>query len=940
MAENPHDIHLWGVKQNNLKNIEVKIPLGSLTVVCGPSGSGKSSLAFETLYAEGQRRFIESMSNYSRQFLNKAPKPDIEGITNIPPAISIEQKNSVKNSRSTVGTTTELVDYLRLLFEKIGTPHCPTHKVPTAAQSVTAATDLVIQKFSGQRGYLLTEITATDRVAQGKKLHSLLLQDGYLRIYIPGKKGAGTVEEISTPAAIKKGLPKDNFYLVIDRLAFSAEDKGRLADSITQAYVASQKYNVGLLSRRALVINTEGERQSFSEEQSCPICDYVSPPVTTRLLSFNSPIGACPTCKGFGNILELDPNKVVPNPDLSIADGALHPFTMPSAASDLKALLAYCKKRRINAKLPWSELPQATRDELWNGNSLFFGVKGLFAYLEEIKYKMHVRVFISRYRSPFRCPDCEGSRLRREARTVLLSSHSIDQLTGFTVEKLSQFFADLKLSKHQKQVAEEVLKQIASRLEFLMRVGVHYLTLSRETRTLSGGEYQRIMLANQLGMGLSQALYVLDEPTVGLHPRDNDRLISILQDLKGLGNTLVIVEHDHDVIQCSDEIIEMGPGSGFLGGEVIFAGPTPDFAKSKKSVTAPYLTAQKNRLTTTSNRPVNLASAKFKIGLKGCTGNNLQDVDVEFPLHRLVAVTGVSGSGKSTLVTKTLYPALARLLDLDYLPAAPFQEITGSDLIKNVLLIDQSAIGKSARSSPVTYLKAFDAIRTVMATLPESKARGYTPGTFSLNVDGGRCPSCRGTGYEEIDMMFMDNVILPCDVCDGKKYRDAILEVRYKDKNISEILQMTVTEAMSFFVAHPNIRKPLSVMKEVGLDYLQLGQSASTLSGGESQRLKIAKELSQITQRSTLYILDEPTTGLHFREVGLLMTVLHKLIDAGGSVIVIEHNQDVIGGADHVIDLGPEAGLMGGQIVAQGTPDDIMANKKSLTGQYLKRYFQ
>jgi excinuclease ABC, A subunit len=962
------NIHLWGVKQNNLKNIEVKIPVGSMTVICGPSGSGKSSLAFETLFAEGQRRFIESMSNYARQFLNKAPKPDIEGISNIPPAISIEQKNTVKSSRSTVGTTTEIIDYLRLLYEKIGKSYCPTHMCPTEKESVTEATDKVITLFDGKRGYILVEISEEGRVAQGKKLHSLLLQDGYLRIYIPkpdllekptkkkaaGKKTAdvstiqkpppytqeemGTILEIGDPAAIKKGLPKERFFLVIDRMSFNKDERGRIADSMTQAYEASIKYNTNIVTRKATVLTTEGQKLAVSEEASCPICGHTPPPVTSRLFSFNSPIGACPTCKGFGNILDIDESKVIPNPSLSLAQGALNPFTMPSAEHEKKQLMAYCKKSKIDVHTPWQDLPKAEREVIWNGNKDFFGVRGLFEYLDQIKYKMHVRVFIARFRSPFLCPDCKGSRLRSEAEHVLIANSNINQLSAMTIEDLCSFFKTIELPAHQIEVAGEVLKQIRSRLEFLIRVGVHYLSLGRETRTLSGGEYQRLILANQLGMGLSQALYVLDEPTVGLHPRDNDRLISILKDLKDLGNTLVIVEHDHDVIANSEHIIEMGPGSGYLGGEVVYAGDTKSFYNYDKSNTVQYLKPSKNFAPLRQIRPVDVDNYKIKIELKGAKGHNLKNLDVVIPLHRLVAVTGVSGSGKSTLITKTLYPALARALDIEYIPAQEYSAIEGVDHIKNVLLIDQSPIGKSARSSPITYLKAFDAIRTIMATTPESQSRGYTPGTFSLNVDGGRCPSCKGTGYEEIDMQFMDNVVIPCDVCDGKKYRPEILEIKFKDKNVSEILGMTVNEAMNFFVAHPNIRKPLSVLKEVGLDYLQLGQPANSLSGGESQRLKIAKELSQVQQKSTLYILDEPTTGLHFREVDLLMKVLNKLIEAGGSVVVVEHNLDVIRGSDYIIDLGPEAGKKGGNIVVHGSPDDVMASKKSLTGQYLKKY--
>ncbi|MNJ91204.1 UvrABC system protein A [compost metagenome] len=963
------DIHLWGVKQNNLKNIEVKIPVGSMTVVCGPSGSGKSSLAFETLFAEGQRRFIESMSNYARQFLNKAPKPDIEGINNIPPAISIEQKNTVKSSRSTVGTTTEIIDYLRLLYEKIGKSYCPTHHCPTEKESVTEATDKVIKGFTGKRGYILVEISEEGRVAQGKKLHSLLLQDGYLRIYLPkdapaekpskkkatAKKGKkedvpteptnsitqeemGTVVEIGDAAAIKKGLPKERFFLVIDRMSFNEDERGRIADSLTQAYEASIKYNTNTITRRATILTTEGHKLQVSEEASCPVCGYTPPPLTSRLFSFNSPIGACPTCKGFGNILDIDEAKVVPNPSLTLAQGALSPFTMPSAAHEKKQLMAYCKKAKIDTHTAWNELSQDQRDVIWKGNKDFFGVRGLFEYLDQIKYKMHVRVFISRFRSPFQCPTCKGKRLRPEANQVLITNANISELSAMTIEDLCSFFKNIELSSYQNEVAGEVLKQIRSRLDFLMRVGVHYLSLDRETRTLSGGEYQRLILANQLGMGLSQALYVLDEPTVGLHPRDNDRLISILKDLKNLGNTLVIVEHDHDVIKNSEHIIEMGPGSGYLGGEVVYAGPTVDFYDSKTSNTVAYLKPSKNTGPLRVVRPVDVDNYKVKLELKGAKGHNLKNLDVTIPLNRLVTVTGVSGSGKSTLISKTLYPALARALDIEYIPSQEYSALEGVQHIKNVLLIDQSPIGKSARSSPVTYLKAFDAIRTIMASTQDSQSRGYTPGTFSLNVDGGRCPACKGTGFEEIDMMFMDNVVIPCDVCDGKKYRPEILEIQYKGKNIFEILSMTVSEAMNFFVAHPNIRKPLSVLKEVGLDYLQLGQPANSLSGGESQRLKIAKELSQVQQKSTLYILDEPTTGLHFREVDLLMKVLNKLIETGGSVVVVEHNLDVIRGSDYIIDLGPEAGKKGGNIVVQGSPDDVMRSKKSLTGQYLKKY--
>jgi excinuclease ABC subunit A len=943
-------IHIWGIKQNNLKNIEVKIPLGKLTVVCGPSGSGKSSLAFETLFAEGQRRFIESMSNYTKQFLNKAPKPDIEGINNIPPAICIEQKNSVKNSRSTVGTTTELVDYFRLLFEKLGNPYCPTHLIPTEKQSVSQATDLVLNKFAGQRGYVLTEMDSAHRALEGKKLHSFLLKEGFLRIFIPETKDnkkisphssesfLGKIVDLSDPVVIKKGIPSKTFYVVIDRMEFVNAEKARLADSLTQAYESYSKLNNYGPYKRAKVVTTEGKILNLSEESCCGVCGYTPPPLQSRLFSFNSPVGACPTCKGFGNILKLDRAKVIPNPKLSIQDGALHPFTMPSASSDRKELLLFCKKKKIPLNQPWESLSSDHQSLIWQGTSDFMGVEGLFKMLESIKYKMHVRVFISRYRSPSLCSECGGARLRKEVQHIFFKGKNINDFSKMTIENLFKFFKSLELTSFEFEIVQEAFKQIQSRLDYLMRVGVHYLTLNRETRTLSGGEYQRLMLANQLGSGLSQTLYVLDEPTVGLHPRDNDRLISILKDLKNLGNTLVIVEHDHDVIQNSDYIIEMGPGSGFQGGKVLYSGETKDFFNFPESVTAVYVKPDKKISESTQKRPIQIDSIKYKLTLKGARGNNLKNINVTIPLNRLVVVTGVSGSGKSTLISKTLYPLLARNLDIEFLNAQDCDSIEGTENLKNVILIDQSSIGKSARSSPITYIKSFDTIRTLFSQIQEAKFRGYTPGTFSLNVDGGRCPACKGTGYEEIDMQFMDNVIIPCDVCDGKKYRQEILEILYKGKNIHDVLSMTVAEGMDFFVAHPNIRKSLSVLKEVGLDYLRLGQPSSSLSGGESQRLKIAKELAEVNQKATLYILDEPTTGLHFREIDLLMKVLNQLVDSGGSVLVVEHNLDVIRNADHIIDLGPDAGEQGGKVVIQGTLEQIINEKNSLTGQYLKKY--
>lgn len=983
MIEKSKSIRLSGVRQNNLKGIDAEIPLHSFTVICGPSGSGKSSLAFETLYAEGQRRYIESLSNYSKQFLNKAPKPDVESIENIPPAISIEQKNSVKSSRSTVGTTTELVDYLRLFYEKAGQAFCPHHHVSLERHSPSAAAEKALKAFNGSRGYILSPVFVDGRAYKDKALYAELLKDGFARIYIPqdttvqaakpvaktkgrkrkGKKSensapptidiaslnwttgnifsvgpVGEIRELSDPLFIKKSLPTTLFYIVIDRTAFASKDQDRLADSLAQAYHASLKYNTSLTSSEAVVLTTEGKKLVLSESNSCTVCNYQFPPITSAMFSFNSPVGACPDCKGFGNILEIDEAKVIPNPKLSLREGAITPFAMPSGASDKKALKSFCQKQKIDMDSPWEDLPADQRKMIWNGHDPFWGVKGLFEYLETKKYKMHVRVFLSRYKSPMLCTKCRGTRLKPEADQVLIDGKSITQLCQLPIETLATWMKSIALTPQQTTVCAEPVRQIRSRLQYLQDVGVGYLTLDRPTKTLSGGEFQRLILANQLGLGLSQTLYVLDEPTVGLHPRDNDRLIEILKGIRDLGNTLVLVEHDRDIILNASHVIEMGPGSGSLGGEVIFSGTFQDFWKSPNSNTVPYLSGAIQWTPPTETRPVEMDQYKYRLELRGCTGHNLKNVDVNFPLNRLVTVTGVSGSGKSTLVTHTLYPAIARKLGIEFLPGQPYESFTGDQYIKDVVLIDQSSIGKTARSSPVTYLKVYDDIRSLMASTQEARALGYTPGTFSLNVDGGRCPVCKGLGYETVDMLFMDDIEIPCEECDGKRFRSDVLTVTYKGKNIDEILNLTVNEAMDFFVAYPNIRRPLLILKEVGLEYIRLGQSANSLSGGESQRLKIARELYETQQKATLYIMDEPTTGLHFREVHLLIKVLNKLVESGASVILIEHNLEVIRASDFIIDVGPEAGERGGQIVAMGSPTEVAEVRDSHTGRYLKAY--
>lgn len=924
-------ISLRGVRQNNLKNIDIDIPLQSLTVICGPSGSGKSSLAFETLYSESQRRYIESLSSYARQFLNKAPQPDLDSVENIPPAIAIEQKNYVKTSRSTVGTTTEIIGYLRLLFAKLGRPYCPEHNVEIKSESVTTGVEHVIEKLNGKRGYVLSLITKKYRIAKGKKLLELLLKDGYIRIAEKNK-----IIDLTT----KSSLPSGDFYVVVDRLVFCEDDRGRLADSIAQAYMVSQKYNSNYSGGRAEFLTIENEHLKISEDPSCSICEFSFPPISAKLFNFNSPLGACSRCNGFGNLLLLDEKKIVSNPNLSLSEGAVVPFAMPSARSDRRQLLRGAEKAGIDIDAPWSNLTQKQKNLIWKGNKNFYGIEGLFDYLEGKKYKMHVRVFLSRFKSAFPCEECEGTRLRKDIKHILINKKNIMGLSKEPISNLNTFFKSIKLSRMEEDVSSEVLAQIRSRLQFLVDVGVGYLTLDRETRTLSGGEYQRINLANQLGMSLSQTLYVLDEPTVGLHPKDNDKLINILKQLKDLGNTLAIVEHDKSVIKNSEHVIELGPGSGHMGGEVVFSGNREDFYKQKESKTVLYLKLDEKWTPARTPRPIDVKTYKYKIGLKGCSGHNLKNVNVEFPLNCLIVVTGVSGSGKSTLISQTLYPALEESIGGQHKFSQPFKSLVGESFIKKVIFIDQKPIGKSSRSNPVTYTKVFDEIRNIMASTEEAKEKGYTSRYFSLNVDAGRCPTCRGEGNETIDMAFMDDVTLICDTCDGKRFQKNILDIKFRGKNIDDVLNMTVAQAMDFFVSFPKIRRPLAFLKEVGLDYLTLGQSAKSLSGGESQRLKVAKELSSSQQKSTLYILDEPTTGLHPHEVQLLLQILNKLIDAGGSVIVIEHNLDVIKSADYIVELGPGGGSEGGKVLFSGLPEDLVRCKRCPTAPYLRSFFQ
>ncbi|MEC9282473.1 MAG: excinuclease ABC subunit UvrA [Bdellovibrionota bacterium] len=920
-------IRLKGVKQNNLKNFDLDIELGSFTVVCGPSGSGKSSLAFETLYAEGQRRYIDSLSNYTKQFLNKAPKPDLESIDNIPPAIALEQKNQVRNSRSTVGTTTELNDYLRIFFAKVGRAFCPFGHGKILSEDSGKALARLLKENTGERGYIVFRVDEKKRSLSEKELLKSLIKDGYQRYIEKFTEGERPEVLDLSPSST---LPKKDFWILIDRLAVDEKDSGRIQDSIRNAYSASLKYNL-FLGGRFSFLDTNAKENKFSDELACSTCEYALPPVTEALFNFSSPVGACNNCNGFGNVLELDIDKIVPNPKLSISKGAIYPFTMPSASRQKAKLNAFCKDEGIDTKSPWRELPTETKELVLNGRGKFKGVYGLFSNLEEKRYKMHVRIFLARFKSPSKCQVCGGARLVPEAQHVYIGGKNFKNLQEMSFGDLQDFFNRLKITPTDEELAAEVLRQIKSRLSYLNEVGLHYLTPIRETRTLSGGEYQRIKLANQLGMELSQTLYVLDEPTIGLHPRDNERLIGILKKLNEQGNTLVIVEHDRDVIENAQSIVEIGPRSGIYGGELVFNGSMSEFLKDKNSITAKYLKKDSVEVQNASE----YQEASHFIELKGCVGNNLKAVDLKIPINRFSVITGVSGSGKSSLIRNTLYPAVARELEKDFDSCLGFNEIDGVEYLKDVISIDQKAVGRSGRSNPASYIGIYDEVRKLFANTPEASDRGLKAGYFSLNVDGGRCPTCTGDGFIVVDMQFMDDVILECEDCGGARFKKDTLEIHFNGKNIEQVLKLTVDEAFDFFVEYPKIRRALNYLQEVGLGYIQLGQPANTLSGGESQRLKIAKELSRSKLESTLYILDEPTTGLHFQEVSLLVQVLHKLVEKGGTVIVIEHNLELIREANYIVDVGPDGGVEGGNIIYQGSLEGIKNIDKSFTAKYL-----
>jgi excinuclease ABC subunit A len=937
------EISVRGARVHNLKNIDFVIPHNAITVVTGVSGSGKSSLAFDTLYAEGQRRYIESLSAYARQFLERIEKPDVDEITGIAPAISIRQKNSTRNPRSTVATATEIYDYLRLLFARIGHTFCLRCGEEVRRDTLDEIAARVLALPAGRRFYVLYELKLTPeaatnapqatrprkpvRVTQEAVRESLigLRKRGFNRLY-----QAGRVFEFSAPEELLDVNFAQPVYVVVDRLALAPEIRSRLMDSVEICY-----RECGGEAILEFVPDTPGEtpeRLVFNERFECKKCGAVYQEPETRLFSFNSPYGACPRCQGFGNTIDFDIDRVIPDKSKSLADGAIHPWTKPRYRQLALDMRRFARSKGIPFEVPFRELTAAQRDAIIDGDrkEKYDGVQGFFGMLERKKYKLHVRVFLSRYRGYATCPECRGTRLRAEARAVRIGGRSITEVCQMTVKQARPFFESLVLTPGEATIVEKVLEEIQLRLRFLDEVGLDYLSLDRLTSTLSGGEAQRIQLATSLGSHLVGALYVLDEPSIGLHPRDTNRLIEILKGLRDLGNTLLVVEHDPDTILAADYILDLGPGAGEHGGKLIFAGTRDAMLADPHSLTGRYLRGELKIAVPAKRRKT---QGKF-LKIFGAHSHNLKNVDVMIPLGMLVAVTGVSGSGKSTLVYDVLYKAL-QLKRTGGNWRECCDRLEGDAAVTAVEMVDQSPIGRTPRSNPATYLKAFDPIREVFASTPESKKRGFTPGHFSFNIPGGRCEACQGDGTVTVEMRFLADVELICEECRGTRYKSAVLDVRYKEKNIHDVLQMTVREALAFFAAHPKVTARLRVLEEVGLGYLRLGQSGTTLSGGEAQRLKLAAHLTRQENTGILYIFDEPTTGLHFDDIQKLLTAFRKLIEGGASVLIIEHNLDVIKSSDWVIDLGPEGGDQGGRVVASGTPEQVARNSQSHTGKYL-----
>jgi excinuclease ABC subunit A len=931
-------IRVRGARTHNLKNVNVDLPHHELVVITGLSGSGKSSLAFDTLYAEGQRRYVESLSAYARQFLQLMEKPDVDLIEGLSPAISIEQKATSHNPRSTVGTVTEIHDYLRLLFARAGTPRCPHHGIELAAQTVSQMVDTVLQLPEDTKLMVLAPLVVGRKGEQLGLIDELRAQ-GFVRLRVDGE-----VYEIDAVPALEKNR-KHTLEAVVDRLKIRPDMKQRLAESFETAL----RHSDG----KALAVEMDSGREMlFSAKFACPVCDYALPELEPRIFSFNNPMGACPKCDGLGQITFFDPERVVAFPHMSLASGAIKGWDRRNAFF-YRMLESLAQHYGFDIDTPWEELPEAIRHIILHGSGrdeiafqyLAEGGRktvrkhrfdGVIPSLER-RYKESesqlMREELSKFIATRPCPECGGSRLRIEARNVTIGGATLHQLSHLPIRQTLKFFDELQLSGHRAQVAEKIIKEISARLTFLNNVGLDYLSLERSADTLSGGEAQRIRLASQIGSGLTGVMYVLDEPSIGLHQRDNDRLLDTLKHLRDLGNTVIVVEHDEDAIRHADHIVDMGPGAGEHGGEIVAQGKLADILSNANSLTGQYLSGTKSIPVPTERKP---AREGRVLKLVNATGNNLKHVTLELPTGIFVCITGVSGSGKSTLINDTLYAVTANMLNGAAQEPAPFEAIEGVEFFDKVVNVDQAPIGRTPRSNPATYTGLFTPIRELFAGTPAARERGYEVGRFSFNVKGGRCEACQGDGMIKVEMHFLPDIYVPCDVCHGQRYNRETLEVQYKGRNIHEILQMTVEEALEFFHPVPVVRRKLQTLMDVGLSYIRLGQSATTLSGGEAQRVKLALELSKRDTGRTLYILDEPTTGLHFADIDMLLKVLHRLVGAGNTVVVIEHNLDVIKTADWIIDLGPEGGEGGGQIIAQGTPEAVASNPASHTGRYLK----
>jgi excinuclease ABC subunit A len=979
-------IIIRGARTHNLKDVSCEIPHGKLTVISGVSGSGKSSLAFDTIYAEGQRRYVESLSAYARQFLERIEKPDVDLIDGLAPAIAIKQKNTTRNPRSTVATATEIYDYLRLLYARCGTVYCVHCDGLVKRDSMDEIAEATLGLGEGTRLNALfpvrhaepapaaeakpvrrttkpagksaakapTGTAAESPLTEALKARLIELRaSGFNRLYQQGR-----IFEFSTPESLLDldfTLP---VFVLLDRIVVSADNRARIVDAAEVAYREAGEVIFEELPREPgphgqVFVRGVGEesaarpRHRFSAAYECKSCHRAGREPEPRLFSFNNPFGACPRCQGFGNTVDFDLNLIIPNKELSLGDGAIDPWNRPKYRPWFTEFRRQAPELGVRLDVPWKDLPEAAREIVLRGKGSFVGVYGFFQQMERKKYKLHVRVMLSKYRGYAECPECRGQRLRAEARSVRINGRNICQATALTIAHAKDFFGALWLSPMHQEIAGPILEEVRQRLSFLDAVGLEYLTLDRLAATLSGGEAQRIQLATSLGSQLVGALYVLDEPTIGLHTRDTARLIHILEKLRDLGNTILVVEHDADVLRAADYLLDLGPGAGEFGGKLLAEGVLAEIEANPNSLTGRYLSGQLSIPVPTRRRAPGPSGGKDRLVLRGASANNLHGLDVEIPLGMLVAITGVSGSGKSTLVHQVLYRAVARALgqtdgaDL----SGVYKSLTGVERINDVVLVDQTPIGRTPRSNPITYIKGFDLIRELFAAQPEARRLSLTPGHFSFNVPGGRCNTCEGDGTVTVEMQFLADVELPCEDCNGTRYQSKILNVAYKGKNIHDVLQMTVKEALRFFAGQTRLLEKLAVLDEIGLGYLRLGQSATTLSGGEAQRVKLAAHLAQVRSTNAnakpsqasrvLYILDEPTTGLHFDDVSKLLTAFRKLIDGGGSLIVIEHNLDVIKSADWVIDLGPEGGEAGGRIVAEGTPEEIAASLLSHTGKCL-----